>query len=128
LVKRGDWANVAEFIERREKPDQPIIIFSNYEALNLPYYYEGKNKILPNENFFKWNNEAEFGTEKNWEKQIEYTISVIPKDAEEVWLMNMDICETSKACLPLEKFVKENYTIIETKDFYKEQIRLLRKK
>jgi hypothetical protein len=57
-----------------------------------------------------------------------YTISVIPKDAQEVWLMNMDICETSKACLPLEKFVKENYTIIETKDFYKEQIRLLRKK
>ncbi len=128
FAKRGDWKRVAEFIEKREKPNQPIIIFPNYEAIGLPYYYEGKNEILPNENFFKWNDEAKFGTEKAWEKQIKYIISLVPKDAKEIWLVNIDICKESKSCQPLEKFVKENYTIIETKDFYKEQVRLLRKK
>jgi uncharacterized membrane protein len=128
FTKNGDWARVAEFIEEREKPNQPIIIFRNYEALNLPYYYKGKNKILPDENFFKWNFETGVGTNGVLVKQNQYVISVIPKDAEEIWLVNIDICKTSNACQPLEKFVKENYTIIETKDFYKEQVRLLRKK
>lgn len=128
FTKRGDWKRVAEYIQQREKPNQPIIIFRNYEALSLPYYYKSKNKILPDENFFKWNFETGVGTNGVFVKQNEYVISVIPKDAEEIWLVNIDICKTSNACLPLEKFVKENYTVIETKDFYKQQVRLLRKK
>ena len=127
-VKRGDWQRVAEYIEQNEKQDQPIIIFSNYEALNLPFYYEGKNKILPNENFFKWNYEAEFGSPKASEKQIEYIISTIPKDKNEIWLITEEVCQTTEACVPLEKFVESNYTVIDTKDFYKERVRLLKKK
>ncbi len=128
FVKRGDWERVGTYIEKNEKQNQPIIIFSNYQALNLPYHYEGKNKILPNENFFKWNYEAEFGSPKSFENQIEYTISIIPKDAEEIWLLTESVCQETQACLPLEKFIKENYTIIEIKDFYKERVLLLRKK
>ncbi len=128
LTKRGDWARVSEYIEKNEKPDQPIIIFSNYEAINLPYYYKGKNEVLPKENFFKWHYEATFGSEGTWAKQIEYIISTIPKDATEIWLLTEEGCQTTKACLPLENFVKENYTIVDTKDFYKERVRLLRKK
>lgn len=128
FTKRGDWARVAEYIEKHEKPNQPIIIFRNYEALNLPYYYKGENKILPNENFFKWNFENGVGTNGVFVKQNEYVISVIPKDAKEIWLVNIDICKTTNACLPLEKFVKENYTVIKEEDFYKQQVRLLRKK
>lgn len=128
FTKRGDWQRVSEFIEKNEKVDQPIIIFSNYEAINLPYYYQGKNKILPDRNFFKWNYEAEFGSEKMWEKQIEYVISTIPENANEIWLLTEHGCQLTKGCLPLENFVKENYTIIVQKDFYKERVRLLRKK
>jgi 4-amino-4-deoxy-L-arabinose transferase-like glycosyltransferase len=127
-VKRGDWERVAEYIERNEKPDQPIVVFSNYEALNLPVYYDGKNKVLPDENFFKWNYEAEFGTEGTWTKQIAYVISTIPEDAEEIWLVTEEGCRTTRGCAPLEKFVKENYTVIAAKDFYRERVLLLRKK
>lgn len=128
LVKRGDWERVAAYIEERERPGQPIVVFSNYEALNLPVYYRGPNRVLPDENFFKWDYEAEFGSDAMWTAQIAYVISVIPKDAREVWLVTEEGCQTTDGCAPLEKFVKENYTVVETKDFYKERIRLLRKK
>ena len=127
-VKRGDWQRIAAYIEKNEKPDQSIIVYSNYEALNLPYYYQGENKILPQENFFKWNYEAEFGSPETWKEQIEYVISVIPKDKNEIWLVTEEGCQTTKACEPLEKFVESNYTIIDTKDFYKERVRLLKRK
>ncbi len=128
LTKRGDWARVGRFIEQNEKANQPVIVFPNYDAINLPYYYAGKNKILPDENFFKWDYEAEFGSADSQTKQTEYVVSTIPERAEEIWLVTEDGCQRTKACLPLEKFVKENYTIIETTDFYKERVRLLRKK
>ncbi|MCB1023938.1 MAG: glycosyltransferase family 39 protein [Acidobacteria bacterium] len=128
LTKRGDWERVAAFVEKNEKSDQPIIVFTNYEALNLPYYYKGKNQILPKENFFKWNYEAEFGTVGTWSKQIEYVISIIPKDAAEIWLLTESGCQKTNGCLPLEKYIDANYTVVVKKDFYKERVRLLKKK
>lgn len=128
FVKAGDWERIAEFVETKEKPNQPIIIFSTYDAISLPFYYQGKNKILPDKDYFRWSYVGFIEDENFWREQIDYTISLIPKDAEEIWLVNKDVCEEAKACVPLEKFVKENYNIVEEKDFYKEQVRLLRKK
>ncbi len=128
FVKRGDWERVSEYIEQNERADQPIIIYSNYEALNLPYYYEGKNRILPDENFFKWKYEDEQGSPNVWTKQIKYVISKIPKEADEIWLVTEEGCQVTKGCEPLEKYVKENYTVVAKQDFYKERVRLLRKK
>ncbi len=128
LTKRGDWANVAEFIEKNEEPNQPLIVFQTYEALALPYYYKGKNKILPDEKFFDFGLEGEFGSQNSMKNQIKFVISEIPPDADEIWLMTTEICQIGDDCLPLENFVKENYTVIETKDFYKERVRLLKRK
>ena len=36
FTKRGDWQRIARHIEANEKPNQPIIVFQNYEALALP--------------------------------------------------------------------------------------------
>ncbi|HEX8639223.1 MAG TPA: glycosyltransferase family 39 protein, partial [Pyrinomonadaceae bacterium] len=41
FTKRGDWERVARFIERNEKPNQPIVVFRTYDALALPVYYTG---------------------------------------------------------------------------------------
>ncbi|MEZ5345809.1 MAG: glycosyltransferase family 39 protein [Pyrinomonadaceae bacterium] len=128
VIKRGDWERVSRYIEQKENPAQPIIIFTNYEALNLPYYYQGKNRVLPDKNFFHWNYEAEFGSAGTWTKQIEYVISVIPKDAREIWLVTESGCQKTNGCQPLEKYIDANYTVIDQKDFYKERVRLLRRK
>jgi len=126
--KRGDWAKVASYIEANEKPSQPIIIFPNYDALSLPVYYKGANKILPDEKFVTWDFEAEPGSELSAKRQTDFVISEIPPEAGEIWLLTDESCEVSEQCRPLENFVEANYTVIETKYFYLEKLRLLRKK
>ena len=128
LTKRGDWARVAEFLQANEKPGQPIIIFPNYDALALPVYYKGANNILPDENFFAWSSEAAPGSETSAKRQTESIISGIPSEANEIWLLTDESCEITERCRPLENFVEANYNIVETKEFYLEKLRLLRKK
>jgi hypothetical protein len=128
LTKRGDWARVGAFLEQNEKPNQPVIVFTAFDALALPYYYKGANKILPGEKLFDWELEAAAGSPQSWEKQTAFIISEIPPDAEEIWLLTNEKCAVKEACRPLENFLAANYTVISEQDFYKEKIRLLRKK
>lgn len=130
-VKRGDWQRIAAYIEANERPNQPIIVFQNYDALSLPFYYKGTNKILPDDRYFDWESEEAWTSEKAFQNQINYIISRIPPEAEEIWLATEEVCQaenTKVACRPLENFLQANYTIVETKDFYQERLRLLRKK
>jgi hypothetical protein len=127
-TKRGDWAQVGAFIERNETPNQPIVVFTAFDALALPYNYRGVNKILPDEKFFAFEREAENGSADAWRSQTEFVISEIPPGAEEIWLLTNEKCDVKDACRPLENFVRQNYTITQEKNFYKEKVRLLRKK
>ena len=128
LAKRGDWARVGAFIEQREQSDQPIIVFAAYDALTLPYEYHGINQILPDERFFDWDIENKNGAAENWRRQTEFIIAEIPADAREIWLLTDDKCDIKQACDRLENFVQANYTVIEEVNFYRERVRLLRKK
>lgn len=128
LAKRGDWTRVAAFIEQNERRNQPIIVFQTYDALALRAHYRGANQILPDEKLTEWGVEDEFGSPRTFARQIDFVISEIPADAEEIWLATDESCQTTDACQPLENFIKANYTIIEEKEFYLEKIRLLRKK
>lgn len=127
LTKRGDWERVATFIKEREKPGQPIVVFTTFDVLALPYYYRGENKILPDERYFEWEPEAAFGTEASLKKQTDFVISEIPPGSSEVWLVVNEKCLSTEACLPLENYVKSNYTILEEKEFYLEKVFLLRR-
>jgi hypothetical protein len=97
----------------------------------LPYHYRGMNRILPDTNFTFWNYEDSLTKETALTRETEYIISLIPKDADEFWLSTEGLCqekETMPACRPLEKFLSENYTVVEDRSFYFERVRLLRKK
>ncbi|MDH3530012.1 MAG: hypothetical protein OEQ28_10635, partial [Acidobacteriota bacterium] len=128
FIKRGDWARVAAFVESNEKPGEPVVVFRNYEALAFAQNYDGPNQVLPEERYFDWNYEGDAGTPSMWPKQIEYVISVFPRDAKRVWLVTEETCHKTPACGPLDKFVKENYTVVLQKDFYSERVRLLKKR
>jgi hypothetical protein len=131
FAKRGDWKNIARFIEANEKPNQPILTSQAYDAINLPYHYRGKNKILPDERFFEWDLEDSIKSENGYRAQTEFLISKIPPEAEYLWLATRDTChqpETAPSCRPLENFVQAHYTIEIEKDFYLEKLRLLKKK
>ncbi len=127
-TKRGDWERVGAFIEQNESPGQPIIIFYTFDAIALPYYYRGINHILPDERFFDFDLEAEFGTANSLKRQTDFVISEIPPDAEHIWLAVNEKCLITEACVPLENFVRANYTIEIEKEFYLEKLFLLKKK
>lgn len=129
--KQGDWARVARFIEQNEKPNQPIVIFPNFDALALPFHYAGANPVVPQTNFFAWNYEDSPGKAGAMKSEIRFVISQIPPEAAEIWLATAEICQnphTSESCRPLENFVEAHYTVVDTRDFYEERLRLLRKK
>lgn len=128
MTKRGDWARVGSFIEQNETPGQPIIIFTTFDALALPYYYHGVNQILPNEKFFEFELEAGFGTENSLKRQTDFVISEIPSNADAIWLVVGEKCLVTDACRPLENYVQANYTIEKEQEFYLEKLFLLRKK
>ena len=128
LTKRGDWGKVGAFIEANEKPGQPIIVFTAFDAPTLPYHYHGTNRIYPDAKFFDWGFEDKIGTADSWRRQTEFIISEIPPESREIWLLTNEKCSNGQACEPLENFVRANYTVIQEKDFYKEKVRLLRKK
>lgn len=128
MTKRGDWARVAAFIEANESAGQPIIVFTTFDALALPYHYHGRNVILPDERFFEFELEAEFGSVDSLRKQTDFVISEIPPDAEQIWLAVNEKCLTTDACIPLQNFIAANYTIEKEKELYLEKVFLLRKK
>jgi hypothetical protein len=128
LRKPGDWARVGEFIQTHELPNQPIVVFEAFDALALPYYYGGPNRILPDENFFDFNLQAPAGSRESMIRQIEFVISEVPPDAPQIWLVVNDLCISTEACRPLEKYVEANYTIELEKEFYRSKVYLLRRK
>lgn len=128
MTKRGDWARIGAFIEQNERPGQPILVFTTFDALALPYHYRGQNKILPDEGFFRFEQEAPFGTENSLRSQTDFLISEIPPDAQEIWLAVNEKCIATDACRPLQNFIEANYTIEIGQQFYLEKVFLLRKK
>ena len=126
-VKRGDWQNVVTYISTNETPVQPVVVFPVYDKIAVTQYYRGINNIFPGEKAFSFFAEDTTGSPKMYEHQIQFLISEIPPDAIEVWLVTSDKCSVGETCLPLEKFVEANYTVIQETDFYREKVRLLRK-
>lgn len=128
FTKRGDWARVAEFVQKNEKPNQTIVVFPNYDAVALPVYYRGANKILPDENLFSLRTDAPDGTAESLRSQTEALIKEIPPETTEIWLLTGERCEIKESCALLENYVDAHYTVVEEKMFYLEKVRLLRKK
>lgn len=127
-TKRGDWARVAEYIEANQTAGQPILVFPSYDVLSVKSYYHGPNVLLPDENYFDFTVDDTPGSETSLTHRIEFAISKIPAGTSELWLVVSDKCTTTDACVPLEKFVEANYTVVKEKDLYRERIRLLQKK
>jgi hypothetical protein len=127
LAKAGDWEQVGSYLEKHERPHQPIIVFHTYDALAVPYYYKGVNRVLPDERYF----EFDFGSvsDERTEKRTAFTISKIPGDANELWLIQSDECDkTPEVCEPFDRFVNERYDRVERHEFYQNRVFLLRRK
>jgi hypothetical protein len=128
LKKRGDWEQVAAFVQSNEKAGDAILVFTTYDALAFKAYYMGPERVLPDKNYFDFELEDKFGSPNSMNRRIEFAISEIPKASERLWLVESEKCITTDACAPLENYVQANYTVTDQKDFYRERVRLLTRK
>jgi len=127
-VKQGDWANVSAFISATETSDQPIVVFPVYESVGLLPYYKGVNRVLPDEQRFSFVTDHTKSISTSYSREIEFVISAIPSDATQIWLLTSDACDLRDSCISLENFVNANYTVEQDQRFYRERVRLLRRK
>jgi hypothetical protein len=131
LVKRGDWEKAAAYVQANEKPGQTILVFKPYDSLAFKVYYKGANTVLPGEGFFPWAQQNRFNFSEALPQQTASLIAQIPPTSDEVWVLTGEICDNPKtpdACAPLEDFFDSNYTILDSRNFYLEKVRLFRKK
>ncbi len=126
MAKRGDWARVGAYIEQNEAPNQPIIIFHTFDALVLPYHYHGVNKIFPDERYFDFDF-ASPGPALT-RSRTDFTISKIPPDAAEIWLIVNNECDEHIKCEQLESFIQSHYDIVKEQNFYLQTVTLLKKR
>lgn len=125
-AKNGDWDRVGAYIQQNEKPGQPIVVFHTYDALVMPYEYHGVNRVVPDERFFDF----DFGipTPERVKQRTEFTISKVPADAAEIWVIANDECKQPGVCEEFQKFLNDNYQVVEQREFYRNNITLLRKR
>jgi uncharacterized membrane protein len=129
MAKRGDWARVGQYIQQHESPNQPIVIYHTFDALVLPFHYKGVNRIFPDERYFDFDfGGPTIGNDAAMKARTDFTLSKVPADAEEIWLIVNDECEPAGACEQLENFVRANYNVVDEQGFYLQRVSLLRKK
>lgn len=131
LKKNGDWSRVAEFIQSNEAADEPIATFQLHDAIPLAFTYTGKNQILRAASLDDLAPEDKPFSPNRWRKQIEGLLTLIPANQESFWLITESYCHAETRaveCEPLENFVRENYTVEKSADFYMRRVRLLRRK
>lgn len=128
LAKPGDWQRVADFITAHERPNQPVIVFYNYAALPLSYYYRGKNVLVPLPEPPNFDVDNRGASALRDEKQIVTAIGSVRGSHPVIWLVTNDYCGTATLdlnCSLLERFVKKHYLVRESRDFYRSKVRLL---
>lgn len=131
LAKTGDWQRVARHISSAELSGQPVAVFRGSGALPLKHYYKGQNPLvaIPVENSFDtFRARDEIIAD---EAQLSRAFARAPNGHEYLWLVTEDACVSLNAgynCRTLEEFIEANYTVESSHDFYRAQVRLLRRR
>ena len=130
LAKSGDWKRVSEHIMYFEKPEQEILVYDPINAVELSYYYDGINTIVPipqTEDFkiydikkYALNNEQEIA--EALEKNHDFLWLIVKKDSK---FSKINVNLNTHI---LEDFVSKHYEVVNSKNFYKSQVRLLQRK
>jgi hypothetical protein len=47
LAREGDWIRIAQYIQKNEQKNQPIVLYSGSQIHSFLTYYKGKNSVFP---------------------------------------------------------------------------------
>ena len=130
MAKTGDWARLTSYLEARERPGQPILVFEAENAVPFAYYYRGPNPIvaIPAAVDFRTYNVDRFVLHDG--AQIAAQLARIPGDHRTLWLVTGQYCRALNidfGCDKLERYVRDHYDTLSTARFYGSELRELRR-
>jgi len=127
MAKMGDWIRVSSYLERREQPGQPIVIFEPQAALPLEEYYRGPNRIVPLPRPISLTHydlrEAALNTPADVSDVFE---RAAPRG--DAWLITTSFCRRIPInfhCELLDQYISTHYRVISDEEFYWSRVRLL---
>jgi len=130
LAKDGDWARVASYIMKSERPGEPIVVFRNEFVLPLTQYYTGPNKMVPIPRAPDLERYDLRSQALQSEEEISRALSCVPGSHERLWLVTGFIGNFRGVSIHpdiLEAFVKRYYSVIDKRSFYLSEVKLLQK-
>lgn len=129
MAKLGDWKRVANFIEKNEARNEPVLVFRAEFILPLKQYYRGINKICPLPKDPDLNNY----NIKSQALQNGSEISAILRrnvlNNGQFWIVTRDTGSfrgVNFHAQVLENFLKEKCKTLETGNFYFTKVRLVK--
>jgi uncharacterized membrane protein len=131
LAKTGDWIRVAEYIERAESPNQPILIFTAEAAVPFSQYYAGRNQIVPLPQPLGFDTYDLRRIVLRNPAQVALALDRAPGSHEVVWMVRTDYCDNGSLdfnCRALDDFIAREYEGGKTVIFYGSSVQLLRRK
>jgi 4-amino-4-deoxy-L-arabinose transferase-like glycosyltransferase len=127
LARIGDWARVANFLERNVRPGEPILVLTAEAAIPLKHYYRGPNPLLPlpAEEDFKVYDTRELELRSEWE--IDAAMVRMPGDRRSVWVvthpLHPDWLGIDYGFGVLEGYLAKRYRVERSVRFYGTRVR-----
>jgi hypothetical protein len=131
LAKSGDYFRVSSFIEKNEKPGQPILAFSAQAAMVLAYYYHGVNTIIPIPQKIDY---KEYDINKFVIRNEEEIINAISKSSsgfDGIWYLKsagFSYLDVDFNLQVIQEFIDKNYNVEIDRKFYDAELKLLKPK
>lgn len=130
-AKRGDWIEVARYIEAREKPGQPILAFRAPTELPFAIHYRGVNPIVPVPRANDRDHWVLEDAQVHSTSEVNAFLDTLPGQPRELWLVTDTIWSTMGISFGhdiLDRALDEHFSVEEERSFFASRVRLLERR
>jgi hypothetical protein len=133
LAKRGDYIRVANFVERHEQPNEPIVVFYAEVALGFQHHYGGMNRlvVLPRPVDYREYDLRQHVLPENDDFWADLQSNL--KGSERIWVLTDPFSDPGIGgcgygdvdfnCGLFEDFLEREYVQLQDKRFYQSRVR-----
>jgi hypothetical protein len=137
LAKRGDCKRVARFIQERERPNEPIVVFNAEAALGFEEYYRGLNAlaIVPRPIGFRNYNLRDLALKD--EREFWASLSRLPVMPTNIWVLTDSATDPDAVvcgygdidfnCKLFESILSRHFVLIDQERFFESRVRYFRR-
>jgi hypothetical protein len=142
LAREGDWIRVAQYIQKNEQKNQPIILYSGSQIHSFLTYYKGKNSVSPVPPKSAELDKFDMTRVTIYDiVELKNLMEKTTQNSSQAWFIKAPgyiLNRNSQGqcifgaininCEIVDQFINQNFQVEKQIDFYQSQILLLRKK